>query len=173
MKSGMPPHVIVHDLAIHPRDRDLVVGTHGRSIYVIDVSSLEQMTPDVLNADHYLFDVRATIVFDPKKVGKDSKAYSAPNPPFGATIWYYLKEAATQPVIVSILAKDGSTLATLKGEQERGIAKGTVEPPHRRRKARLSGRVFCETRTWRQNVDQVSARGSPGMICWNVANREV
>ena len=35
------PHVPVHDLVVHPREKDLVVGTHGRSVFVADISSLE------------------------------------------------------------------------------------------------------------------------------------
>src|SRR5262249_34299205 len=36
LKNGIPPGVTVHDLVIHPRERELVIGTHGRSIYVMD-----------------------------------------------------------------------------------------------------------------------------------------
>ena len=40
MQSGLP-HVPVHDLVVHPRDKDLIVATHGRSVFVADISSLE------------------------------------------------------------------------------------------------------------------------------------
>jgi hypothetical protein len=40
LHSGLP-HVPVHDLVVHPREKDLIVGTHGRSIFVADISSLE------------------------------------------------------------------------------------------------------------------------------------
>ena len=39
--NGLPT-VAVHDLVIHPRDRELVIGTHGRSIYVMDIAPLEE-----------------------------------------------------------------------------------------------------------------------------------
>ncbi|MFY0606707.1 MAG: glycosyl hydrolase [Cyclobacteriaceae bacterium] len=38
------PAVPIHDLVIHPRDKDLVIGTHGRSIYIADVSSIQSIT---------------------------------------------------------------------------------------------------------------------------------
>ena len=46
MQNNMPT-VGVHDLVIHPRENDLVVGTHGRSIFVTDISPLEELTADV------------------------------------------------------------------------------------------------------------------------------
>ena len=49
-ESGLP-NAPVHDAVVHPRDRDLVVGTHGRSIYVADVEALQRLTPEVLAAD--------------------------------------------------------------------------------------------------------------------------
>ena len=41
-KTGLPTAVRVHDLVIHPRDRELVIGTHGRGIWVMDIAPLEQ-----------------------------------------------------------------------------------------------------------------------------------
>src|SRR5262249_46126279 len=47
LRGGLPT-VAVHDLVIHPRDRDLVIGTHGRSVYVMNIAPLEALTPKVL-----------------------------------------------------------------------------------------------------------------------------
>src|SRR5206468_2965426 len=57
LRKGLPT-VAVHDLVIHPRDRDLVIGTHGRGIYVLDVAPLEELTPEVLAEEVHLFDVK-------------------------------------------------------------------------------------------------------------------
>lgn len=59
-KSFMPffegmPQVPVHDLAIQPRDKKIVVGTHGRSIYIGDVKYIEQLTDTLLAKKVYLF----------------------------------------------------------------------------------------------------------------------
>ena len=43
------PNVAVHDLAIQARDKDLVVGTHGRSIYTADISLLQQISEGTMN----------------------------------------------------------------------------------------------------------------------------
>ncbi|HEU4716518.1 MAG TPA: glycosyl hydrolase [Bacteroidia bacterium] len=55
MNNGIPP-VAVHDLVIQPREHDLVVGTHGRSIYIGNISALEQLTDSTLKQDLVLFD---------------------------------------------------------------------------------------------------------------------
>ncbi|MDX1463161.1 MAG: glycosyl hydrolase, partial [Marinirhabdus sp.] len=43
------PNVAVHDLAIQKRDKDLVVGTHGRSIYIADISLLQLMDGNTMD----------------------------------------------------------------------------------------------------------------------------
>jgi photosystem II stability/assembly factor-like uncharacterized protein len=56
------PSVRVDDILIHPRDRDLIIGTHGRSIWIADdITPLEQMTPKVGAADVTLFEPRAAV----------------------------------------------------------------------------------------------------------------
>ncbi len=53
------PTVATQDLVIHPRDNDLVAGTHGRSIWILDdLAPLQQLTPEVLAADAHLFENR-------------------------------------------------------------------------------------------------------------------
>ena len=49
--SGAP----VHDLVIHPRDNDLVVGTHGRSVYIADMSYLQQIDQNILSQGLHVF----------------------------------------------------------------------------------------------------------------------
>ncbi len=56
------PTVRVDDIQIHPRDNDLIFGTHGRSIWVLDdMTPLEQLNAKVLESDLHLFDVRLAI----------------------------------------------------------------------------------------------------------------
>jgi photosystem II stability/assembly factor-like uncharacterized protein len=49
--SGAP----VHDLVVHPRDNELVVGTHGRSVYIADMSHLQKIDETVLSKSLYIF----------------------------------------------------------------------------------------------------------------------
>ena len=57
--TGLPT-VRIDDILVHPRDNDLIVGTHGRSIWIIDdITPLQQLSEAVTTADAHLFDVRA------------------------------------------------------------------------------------------------------------------
>ncbi len=51
--SGAP----VHDLVLHPRENDLVVGTHGRSVYIADMTYLQQIDQNILNKNLHVFKV--------------------------------------------------------------------------------------------------------------------
>ncbi len=56
MKGNFPTQP-VHDLLIHPREHDLIVGTHGRGFFITNISALEELSDKTLGADFYLFDV--------------------------------------------------------------------------------------------------------------------
>src|SRR2546422_674646 len=91
--DSLPP-VQVHDLQIHPRDRDLVAGTHGRSIYVLDdITALEQMTPESLAKAVVLFNPRPARGFYLAERGAvwGNERFGAKNPPY-ATLNYWVKE---------------------------------------------------------------------------------
>jgi photosystem II stability/assembly factor-like uncharacterized protein len=99
LKGGLPT-IAVRDLAIQKGENDLVVGTFGRGIYVLDdYSPLRGLKPESLQKEAALFPVKDALLFVPtRQFGGRGKAflgesfYTADNPPFGATFTYYLKE---------------------------------------------------------------------------------
>ena len=95
LKNNLPT-VPVDDIVIHPRDNDLVLGTHGRGIWIMhDITPLEEMSDDVLNADAHLFSApRATQWRIANWQEWNPGIWRVPNPPAGAMIRYYLKEDA-------------------------------------------------------------------------------
>src|SRR5207248_1306306 len=121
IRKGFPT-VPVYDLVIHPRDRDLVIATHGRGVYVLDIKPLEELTAKVLSEPLHLFDVKPATAFQyrPSRGLGASKLYSAPNPDFGAAVYYYLKEKPAEPVKVVIADPLGKVLVTLEGETKPG-----------------------------------------------------
>jgi len=93
IKSNFPI-VPVDDIAIHPRENDLIFGTHGRSIWILDdITPLSTLSKEVLDADIYLFDIQPATIFNPysNKGNLGHKAFVGENPSFGALISYYLK----------------------------------------------------------------------------------
>jgi photosystem II stability/assembly factor-like uncharacterized protein len=117
------PVVPVHDLVIHPRDRELVVGTHGRSLYVIDIAPLEELTPQVLARAAHLFAVRpaTALVMAKAENTTTAKGFVAANPPAGAVLFYHLKSNVPEPVRLVVVDKAGKTVATLRGPQTAGL----------------------------------------------------
>jgi photosystem II stability/assembly factor-like uncharacterized protein len=86
------PVVAIHDLLIHPRDNDIILATHGRSIYVLDdATPIQQLTPSVAREDVHLFDVRPALRYTTRmsRYGVGDKAFAGQNPPYGALISYY------------------------------------------------------------------------------------
>ncbi len=64
LKNGFPT-VAVQDLVIHPRDNDLVAGTHGRSIWILDdLTPLQQLTGQVAASDAHLFEQRIATLWE-------------------------------------------------------------------------------------------------------------
>src|SRR5688500_13923052 len=61
-KGGDLPSVAVRDLAIHPRDHDLVIATHGRGIWIVDdVTPLRALTPENLAKEAVFVQARPTV----------------------------------------------------------------------------------------------------------------
>jgi photosystem II stability/assembly factor-like uncharacterized protein len=122
--KGNLPMVRVDDIQIHPRDNDLVLGTHGRSIWILDnITALEKMSDAVMASDVAIFEPPPAIAFRlyNRKGNTGHKWFSAPNPPYGGVIDYYLKTRAEAPVRVTISDKSGKVVRELTGLREAGI----------------------------------------------------
>ncbi len=122
LRRGLAP-AAVHDLAIQPRDREMVIATHGRGLFVMDVVPLEQLTPGAAAEALHLFEVKPAAEFW-RRNGREldpNAHYTAPNPPFGATIYYRLQEAAAGPVEIEIADGRGGVVAELKGDGAAGL----------------------------------------------------
>lgn len=63
LRNNMP-FVPVEDLQIHPRDNDLIVGTHGRSIWIADISALSQVNESISKSDFYLFKPENKVLYN-------------------------------------------------------------------------------------------------------------
>ncbi|MEQ1607338.1 MAG: glycosyl hydrolase, partial [Pyrinomonadaceae bacterium] len=112
------PTVPVDDILIHPRENDLILATHGRSIWVMDdITALEQMNDTVLASNVHLFDSRPGIMWRPwnNKPLTSDKQFVGQNPPNGALINFYLKEPLADRETVTLTFQDsaGQTVRTV------------------------------------------------------------
>ncbi len=139
--KGNLPKVGVRALAIHPRDHDLIIGTHGRGVYIIDdITPLRSLTKEVLSAKFTPLPSRRSIMRIPSSVqhfpGNDE--FIGDNPQSGAQIAYYLKKRHIfGDLKIEVLDENGEVLATLPGGKRPGInramwsarSKGPKVPP--------------------------------------------
>jgi len=106
------PHTSMRDLVIH--GDDLVAGTHGRGFWILDdLTPLRQLTAEAAAADAHLFKPETAWRFRRSR-GTDTplppEVPAGQNPPDGAIIDYYLKDAATGPVTLEILDARGEVV---------------------------------------------------------------
>jgi hypothetical protein len=121
--TGLPT-VPVHDLKIHPRDRELIAATHGRSIWIVDIEPLEEMNNGVM--------ARGTNFFTPKTAYEYSQAntqnftgqktFLAPNPPYGAELVYRVTSGAPRDSAKFLVTNiRGDTVRTFTGPGGAGL----------------------------------------------------
>ena len=114
LRQNMPP-VPVRDIQIQPRDNDLLVATHGRGLYVMDDIAPLQHIGEAIKTDAALFDIRPATRWTiwNKDANLGQAVWRAPNPPNGAILDYYLKNAAND-VVITITDKSGKEIRTIR-----------------------------------------------------------
>ena len=116
--SGDMPATPVHDLIVHPRDNELVVGTHGRSIYIADVSLIQQLADSLMDKNLHLFTMKP-INLNPRWGKIDaSRKYDEPEKR-EYQIPYFTK--ASGKTKVSVSTDKGLVLKELTDDNETGI----------------------------------------------------
>lgn len=85
----------VRDLLVHSRDNELVIGTHGRGLFILDDLAPLQQLAQAMASNVYVFDVKPTAryVIWGNDANLGQKHYQGENPPYGALIYYYSKNA--------------------------------------------------------------------------------
>jgi len=120
------PTVAVHDIEIHPRDGDLIVGTHGRGLWILDdITPLQQLTPDVQRADARLLANRVAtewLNIQPQH-GGGALAFQGRNPTRNAVINYYLSSRIAGNVEFTVTSPDGTNTCKATVPAETGVGR--------------------------------------------------
>ncbi len=124
LKNGLPT-IAVRDLEIQRRESDLAVGTFGRGFYILDdYSPLRELTSELIEKPAHIFPVKKSWMYvqtDPLggggKAFQGASFFTAPNPPFGATFTYYLKESL-------------KTKKSQRQEKDRSLARQGQDTPY-------------------------------------------
>jgi hypothetical protein len=105
--------VAVRDIAVHPKENDLIIGTHGRGIWILDdIQPLQKMNPQVFASDFHLFDIRPAYLYQIASSGEPSSrpAYSGKNPDYGMILTAYIKNKPKKKPVVVINNTDGEKI---------------------------------------------------------------
>ena len=115
------PAVAVHDLVIHPRDNELIVGTHGRSLYTANIEPLQQLTDSVSTSPLHVYTLKP-IQYSSNWGRMFNKYEDAPE--YRYDITYYAKQSGQTTVKIQTVPKEGDkaiTLRTLSDTTEAGL----------------------------------------------------
>lgn len=110
------PNAPVHDLKIQVRDKDLLVGTHGRSIYLADISIVQQLTADLLARSVHVFDLPD--VTHSTSWGVKRVAY-APIAEALTTLTVYASKAGSATIVIE--DKDGAVQQSFEAPLNAGL----------------------------------------------------
>ena len=122
------PTVPVYDIKQHAREGDVVLGTHGLSIWVLDGAGwISELTPEVLEKPLHLFSLRSAKQkwFHPYSGLWTHKLFRAPNPPLGVRIDYWIGEYTGDDVSITIEDAKGVKMKKLSGTNAPGYNRAT------------------------------------------------
>jgi len=131
LRLNMPP-VAIHDLRIHPREHDLIAGTHGRGLWILDdLTPLERLRTAQQSASPTVFPVRPAHTWYIWWAGgygthddeccAPAGEFSGSDPPYGAMISYYLPEAVGKNISIEITDAAGHAVRTLHESGDAGL----------------------------------------------------
>ncbi len=126
--KGNMPTVPVTDMLIHPRERDLVVATFGRGLYVANTAWLAEAKQGAFDVDAHFFAVRSRPLPQPGALGNfefyGDRTLLVPNDD-GLNFDYFLKSKVDGKVKITIIDASGGEVRTLTGSGEAGMNRAT------------------------------------------------
>ncbi|MEW6072838.1 MAG: PDZ domain-containing protein [Planctomycetota bacterium] len=119
---GDLPTVAVHDFAVHVPSGELVAGTHGRSIWIADISALRQMNAEKVAAAVELYDPHDAVLWQRQhsRGAAGTRVFVGDTPPAGVQIYYSLGKTA-KDLELTITRPSGEVLQTLEASSEKGL----------------------------------------------------
>ena len=128
-KGGDLPSVAVRDLAIHPRDHDLIIATHGRGIWIIDdITPLRALTPEMLGQKAVFVASKSPVQRLNASGGwaNGDAAFEGANPPGDAVVTYYQKSRHIfGDLNIEVFDASGKSLGTIPSSKRRGLNRAT------------------------------------------------
>jgi photosystem II stability/assembly factor-like uncharacterized protein len=170
-KSGLPT-IAVRDIALQERETDIVIGTFGRGIYILDdYSPLRNFKKDMLEKEAYIFPIKDSKMYVQSN-GFDNQGstyFKSPNPEFGTTITYFVKEV---PKTAKAIRQEKEKALFAKGEP---IPQPTIEDLDAEAKEIKPYLIFTVTDESNNIVKRMYKAASKGVnrVVWNFTYESV
>ena len=124
------PHTPMYWLVVQEHFNDLVIGTYGRGFWIMDdITPLQQLTPEVTASQVHLFEPRPAYRFRPitSSMGMSNDQTAGQNPPFGASINYWLKESSEDEAAGDEDAEEKELKIVIKNDADETVRTLDVE----------------------------------------------
>jgi photosystem II stability/assembly factor-like uncharacterized protein len=156
------PSIRVDRLAISFAQRELVIGTHGRGIYIANIIPLEEMTDSLLGEPAHLFGVAQTFQFRRRNTFPSWGAnhFLAPNPAVGASFQYWLKDVQPEGVRFTITTAAGDTVRSVTGPGYPGLQRASWDLTRERPRPRGLGDPTSREELQRMPAGEYIIRGT-------------
>ncbi len=127
LKNNLPT-VAIRDMELVPRAKEAAIGTYGRSIYILDIAPLQELSDSVLASEAHLFQVKPARTYERRNTygAFGDQFFRTPNPSAGVKITYFLREDHGDDVSLTIRTAgegdaDGDTVTKLTGSGWAGM----------------------------------------------------
>jgi photosystem II stability/assembly factor-like uncharacterized protein len=159
------PIVPITDLAVHKREKDLVVATQGRSFYVLDNLPMLYDMPTAERADFHLFKPEdAYRMAGGGGFQLPATATVGANPPSGVVVNYYLKGKPTKEIALEFLDAAGKSVRKFTKRMETGANAAETQAPASGAEPQIPTENGFNTFVW--NYRYPNATNIPGLILW-------
>ncbi len=123
------PTVSTYDMVIHPREHDLVIGTFGRSIWILDdIRPLRKIASEgkgILDNDLILFDPPASVMAQTKNLPgyyyRADAFFMGANRRVAVPITFYSKDGSEDKLKIEVFNANDNLVRTLEFDVEKGI----------------------------------------------------
>ena len=135
------PTVSTYDMVIHPREHDLVIGTFGRSIWILDdIRPLRKIAAEgisIFDKELVLFDSPTGVMAETRNLPgyyyRADALYEGQNRRNASSLTFYAKEDTEEKIKIEILGKDNMLMRTLEFDLEKGVNRvywnNDMDPP--------------------------------------------
>lgn len=119
------PTVPIHDLRIHPRELDVVIATHGRSLWTMNISGLEELAKANMEKDVFLCRPQNVYIMSARGGQQDNwdgdRIWTARNTQPGTDIFYYMKADTLADVTIRVTDAEGIEMANITAYKSAGL----------------------------------------------------